>query len=110
MHPVEEYEAFRVLADGGKPVEDIAARFGTTETTARKRLALARVSPVLLNLCRKEEMSFQQLSAFTVSDDHAIQMEVWNSLPPRNRDDRSIKSALQSEAMKANDKRIRLIL
>ncbi|MFA1625677.1 hypothetical protein ACDY96_23760 [Rhizobium mongolense] len=25
MHPVEEYEAFRVLADGGKPVEDIAA-------------------------------------------------------------------------------------
>ncbi|MBY3370042.1 ParB/RepB/Spo0J family partition protein [Rhizobium laguerreae] len=109
MHPVDEYEAFRVLADGGKPVEDIAARFGTTETMVRKRLALARVSPVLLNLFRNEEMSFHQLSAFTVSDDHAKQVEVWNGLPSWNRDSRSIKSALQSEAMKANDKRIRFI-
>ena len=109
MHPVDEYEAFRVLADGGKAVEDIAARFGTTETMVRKRLALSRVSPVLLNLYRNEEMSFQQLSAFTVSDDHAKQVEVWNSLPSWNRDGRSIKSALQSEAMKANDKRIKFI-
>jgi len=109
MHPVDEYEAFRVMADGGKRVEDIAARFGTTETMVRKRLALARVSPVLLNLYRNEEMSFQQLSAFTVSDDHAKQVEVWNSLPTWNRDGRSIKSALQSEAMKANDKRIKFI-
>ncbi|QKK28012.1 ParB/RepB/Spo0J family partition protein [Rhizobium hidalgonense] len=109
MHPVDEYEAFRVLADGGKPVEDIAARFGTTETMVRKRLALARVSPVLLNLFRNEEMSFHQLSAFTVSDDHVKQVEVWNGLPSWNRDSRSIKSALQSEAMKATDKRIRFI-
>ena len=109
MHPVDEYEAFRVLADGGKAVEDIAARFGTTETMVRKRLALARVSADLLNLYRNEEMSFQQLSAFTVSDDHAKQVEVWNSLPTWTRDGRSIKSALQSEAMKANDKRIKFI-
>ena len=109
MHPVDEYEAFRVLADGGKPVEDIAARFGTTETMVRKRLALSRVSPVLLNLYRNEDMSFQQLSAFTISDDHEKQVEVWNSLPTWNRDSRSIKSALQSEAIKANDKRIKFI-
>lgn len=31
MHPVDEYEAFRAMADAGKAVEDIAARFGTTE-------------------------------------------------------------------------------
>lgn len=109
MHPVDEYEAFRVMADGGKSVEDIAARFGTTETMVRKRLALSRVSPVLLNLYRNEEMSFQHLSAFTVSDDHAKQVEVWNSLPSWSRDSRSIKSALQSEAMKASDKRIKFI-
>lgn len=54
-------------------------------------------------------MSFQQLSAFTVSDDHAKQVEVWNSLPSWNRDSRSIKSALQAEAIKASDKRIKFI-
>ncbi|MBP1848322.1 ParB family chromosome partitioning protein [Rhizobium petrolearium] len=109
MHPADEYEAFRVMADGGKTVEDIAARFGTSETKVRKRLALARVSPVLLDLYRNEEMSFEQLSAFTVSDDHAKQVEVWNSLPSWNRDRRSIRSALQSDAITASDKRIKFI-
>jgi len=71
-----------VLAKQGKDVADVAARFGTTETVVRKRLALARVSPVLLQQFRDEDMSFAQLSAFTVSDDHEKQVTVWNSPPP----------------------------
>ncbi|GEC33931.1 hypothetical protein N181_29250 [Sinorhizobium fredii USDA 205] len=109
MLPVEEYEAYRALAEAGKSADDIAVRFGTTETFVRRRLALARVAPCLLELFRNEEMSFQQLSAFTVSDDHERQVEVWNSLPTWNRDSRSIKAALQAEAVKASDKRIRFI-
>lgn len=109
MHPVDEYEAFRVMADAGKSVEDIAARFGTTETMVRKRMALGRVSPLLLDLYRKEEISFQQLSAFTVSDDHERQVEVWNSLPSWNCDHRAIRAALQGEAVKATDKRMKFI-
>ncbi|ANH08682.1 ParB/Srx family N-terminal domain-containing protein [Shinella sp. HZN7] len=62
MHPVDEYEAFRVMADAGKSVEDIAARFGTTEVMVRKRLALGRVAPDLLELYRSEDMTFQQLT------------------------------------------------
>ncbi|MCA1371575.1 ParB/RepB/Spo0J family partition protein [Bradyrhizobium sp. BRP14] len=109
MLPIEEYDAYRALADEGKSVEDIAARFGTTENFVRRRLALARVSPALLELFRNDEMSFEQLSAFTVSDDYEKQVEVWNSLPTWNRDSRSIKSALQSEAVKASDNRIKFI-
>lgn len=109
MHPVDEYEAYRVLAEAGKSVEDIAARFGTTETMVRKRMALGRVSPILLDLHRQEEISFQQLSAFTVSDDHERQVEVWNSLPSWNCDHRAIRAALQGEAVKATDKRMKLI-
>ncbi|ESZ01964.1 hypothetical protein X737_38755 [Mesorhizobium sp. L48C026A00] len=30
MHPVDQYEAFRDLADEGKSVPDIAVRFGAT--------------------------------------------------------------------------------
>ncbi|MGQ3281155.1 MAG: ParB/RepB/Spo0J family partition protein, partial [Shinella sp.] len=109
MHPVDEYEAYRVLAEAGKSVEDIAARFGTTETMVRKRMALGRVSPILLDLHRQEEISFQQLSAFTVSDDHERQVEVWNSLPSWNCDQRAIRAALQGEAVKATDKRMKFI-
>ncbi len=109
MHPVDEYEAFRVMADAGKSVEDIAARFGTTEVMVRKRLALGRVAPALLDLYRNENISFQQLSAFTVSDDHERQVEVWNSLPSWNCDHRAIRTALQGEAVKATDKRMKFI-
>ncbi|WP_028004384.1 ParB/RepB/Spo0J family partition protein [Sinorhizobium meliloti] len=109
MHPVDQYEAFDSLAKQGKEIADIAARFGTTETIVRKRLALARVSPILLQQFRDEDMSFAQLSAFTVSDDHERQVTVWNSLPSWNRDPHSIRRALTEEMIPATDKRIQFI-
>jgi ParB family chromosome partitioning protein len=109
MHPVDQYEAFDALAKQGKDIADIAARFGTTETIVRKRLALARVSPVLLQQFRDEDMSFAQLSAFTVSDDHERQVTVWNSLPTWNRDPHSIRRALTEEMIPATDKRVQFI-
>ncbi|CCE98692.1 Uncharacterized protein yubM (plasmid) [Sinorhizobium fredii HH103] len=109
MHPVDQYEAFDALAKQGKDIADIAARFGTTETIVRKRLALARVSPILLQQFRDDDMSFAQLSAFTVSDDHERQVTVWNSLPSWNRDPHSIRRALTEEMIPATDKRVQFI-
>jgi ParB family transcriptional regulator, chromosome partitioning protein len=109
MHPADQYEAFKVLDGEGVSIADIAARFGTTDTIVRRRLALARVAPALLDLYRNEEMSFEQLSAFTISDDHEEQMRVWESLPSWNRYAHSIKAALRRDAIAATDKRIRLI-
>ncbi|QPB24524.1 ParB/RepB/Spo0J family partition protein [Rhizobium sp. 007] len=109
MHPLDQYEAFDALAKQGKDVADIAARFGTTEIIVRKRLALARVSPVLLQLYRDEDMSFAQLSAFTISDDHERQVTVWNALPSWNRDAHSIRRALTEEMIAATDKRVQFI-
>jgi ParB family chromosome partitioning protein len=106
MHPLDAQDAFASLAEKGMPIADIAARFGTTETIVSRRLALARVSPVLRELYRDEEISLEQLSAFTVTDDHGRQEEVWNSLPSWNRSAHSIRDALQRGAMKATDKRI----
>ncbi len=109
MHPVDQYEAFKVLAENGVSIVDIAARFATTETIVRRRLALARVSPTLLELYRTEEMNYEQLSAFTVSDDRDEQVRVWESLPSWNRNSYTIKAALRRDAIAASDKRIRLI-
>ncbi|WP_296022518.1 ParB/RepB/Spo0J family partition protein [uncultured Agrobacterium sp.] len=109
MHPVDQYEAFKVLADDGLSIVDIAARFATTETIVRRRLALARVAPALLQLYRNEEMNLEQLSAFTISDDHEEQVRVWESLPSWNRNSYTIKAALRRDAIAPSDKRIRLI-
>ncbi len=109
MHPVDQYEAFKVLAEDGVSIVDIAARFATTETIVKRRLALARVSPALLQLYRNEEMNLEQLSAFTISDDHEEQVRVWESLPSWNRNAYTIKAALRRDAIAPSDKRIRLI-
>ncbi|RWF89599.1 MAG: ParB/RepB/Spo0J family partition protein [Mesorhizobium sp.] len=109
MHPADQFEAFNALVKEGKAITDVAARFGTTEAIVRKRLALARVSPVLLQLFRDDDMSFAQLSAFTVSDDHQRQIEVWSALPSWNRDTFSIRRALTEELVAATDKRVQFI-
>ncbi len=45
MHPADQFEAVKSLADEGKGAEDIAARFGVTPTLVRQRLKLVCVSP-----------------------------------------------------------------
>lgn len=109
MHPADQFEAFKTLADEGKSITDIAARFGTTEIIVNRRLALAKVSPVLFALYRNDEMTFEQLSAFTITDDHARQEEVWNSLQSWDRHASSIKRHLAAEEVPASDKRLTFI-
>ena len=109
MNPVDQYEAFKAMADEGKDLADIAARFAASETVVRQRLALARVAPELLQLFRDEEIGYSQLKAFTICDDHKRQMEVWNALPDWNRDAHRIRYALTEEMIAADDKRFGFI-
>lgn len=109
MHPVDAYEAFSALADQGKAIPDIAARFGTTEIIVRRRLALAKVSPKLLGLYRKEEMTFEQLSAFTVCDDHERQEQVWNGLSTWDRHASRIRSTLLTDEVASTDRRVKFV-
>lgn len=109
MHPVDAYEAFSALADQGKAIPDIAARFGTTEIIVRRRLALAKVSPKLLDLFREEKMTFEQLSAFTVSDDHERQEQVWNGLSTWDRQAHRIKSNLLTDEVASTDRRVKFV-
>ena len=94
MHPADQYEAFKALADTGKGPEEIAARFGVTATVVRQRLKLGSVSPKLIGFYRSGEMTLDQLMAFTVSDDHSAQEALWENLPEFNRHPATIRRAL----------------
>jgi ParB family transcriptional regulator, chromosome partitioning protein len=81
MHPADQFEAFQRLAqDRGYGPEEIAARFGVTPLVVRQRLKLAAVSPQLMGVYRDGGMTLDQLMAFTLTDDHARQQAVWDSL------------------------------
>ena len=81
MHPADQFDAFKALAEGGMSDDDIAARFGVPVQVVRQRLKLSRVSPKLIAAYRKGEM-LDCLMAFAVSDDHKQQEKVWKELPP----------------------------
>jgi ParB family transcriptional regulator, chromosome partitioning protein len=106
MHPADQFEAFRRLVDGGRSVEEAAKRFGATVLLVTQRLKLARVSPLLMNLYREEEMTLEQLMAFTVSDDHTAQEAAWFEAPAFDRNPRSIRRRLTAEHVVASDKRV----
>lgn len=109
MHPADQFEAFQRLADNGKGVEDIAARFGVAVSTVKQRLKLANVSPVLMNAYRADELDMDQLMAFAVSDDHAAQEACWRELPSWNNSPHTIRRMLTEQQIEASDRRARFV-
>jgi ParB family transcriptional regulator, chromosome partitioning protein len=109
MHPADEFEVFKRLADAGKPPEDIAAHYGVSALVVRQRLKLAAVSPALMQAYRDEEMTLEHLMAFTVSDDHAAQEAAWRELPEWNRNAKAIREHLTRAQVRDSDPRVRFV-
>jgi ParB family transcriptional regulator, chromosome partitioning protein len=105
MHPADQYEAFAKLhIEQGLSAEDIAPRFGVTPTVVKQRLRLGAVSPVLMNIYREGEMSLEQLMAFTITDDHALQERIWKELT-WNKSKEMIRRLLTEGQVEATDRR-----
>jgi ParB family transcriptional regulator, chromosome partitioning protein len=110
MHPADQFEAWRTLAEKGDSVAEIAVRFGVLESTVRKRLALARVSPLIFAAYREGELDLEALQAFTITDDHATQESVWDNLPDWQRGNaRAIRQALTEGDVPCRDRRVRFV-
>jgi ParB family transcriptional regulator, chromosome partitioning protein len=106
MHPADQYEAFAKLHnEDGMSAEDIAARFGVTAAVVRQRLKLGAVSPKLMKLYRDGKMGLDQLSAFTITEDHERQEWVWRELPSFNRGREAILRALSDGQVRSDDRR-----
>lgn len=80
LHPLDQFRAFQTLRAKGRGEEEIAAAFGVTAAVVRQRLKLAAVSPRLLEIYAEGAMTLDQLMGFAISDDHARQEQVWDSV------------------------------
>ena len=97
MHPADEFEAFKALIDAGQTIEDVAARFGVAPVVVQRRLKLANVHPKFIALYREAAITLAHLMAFAVTDDHARQLEVWESLAIHGRSPHALREALTVE-------------
>ncbi|MBV9762468.1 MAG: ParB/RepB/Spo0J family partition protein [Acidobacteriaceae bacterium] len=110
MHPADEFEAFSALLEGGKSAADIAARFGVTEEVVMRRLALARVHPSLIKKYRKGALTLETLQAFTLTDDHDLQQQVWNQIEAQPwTNAHTVRQMLARTYVEASDKRVRFV-
>jgi len=110
LHPLDQFRAFQTLRDSGLGEEEIAARFFVSPSVVKQRLKLASVSPRLLDIYAEDEMTLEQLMAFTVTNDHARQEQVWEQLARSyNKEPYYIRRQLTEGAIRASDKRAQFV-
>lgn len=64
---LEQFAAFKGLAEAGKAIPDIARVFGVTELRVRRVLALASLSPAILALFKSKDIDWRTLQALTLA-------------------------------------------
>lgn len=113
MSPVDEAKAFhREVWDRKQSVGEVAAQFARDEKFVRQRLKLAELNPKLLKLYEQKKLTLETLQAFTLTEDHKRQWEVYEGLAGRFRghmDADDVRDALQESVIHADDPRVRFI-
>ncbi|MBB4303121.1 ParB family chromosome partitioning protein [Rhodobium orientis] len=110
LHPLDQFRAFLTLKEKGQSEEEIAATFFVSANVVKQRLKLASVSPKLLDIYAEDGMTLDQLMAFTVSDDHERQEQVFGRLQQSyDKQPYAIRRMLTEGAVRASDKRAQFI-
>ncbi|WP_179298163.1 ParB/RepB/Spo0J family partition protein [Mesorhizobium carmichaelinearum] len=106
LHPLDQFRAFKTLSDQGLDPDEIGARFFVSPATVRQRLRLASVSPKLLDLYEKDEIRLEQVMAFSISDDHARQEQIWERISnSHTQEPYYIRRLLTETTVRADDRR-----
>ncbi len=106
LHPLDQFRAFQDMREKGMTEEEIAAAFFVSPQVVKQRLRLASVAPALLEIYVEDGMTLEQLMAFTVSDDHARQQQVWDATKDAwSKEPYQIRRMLTETTVRASDKR-----
>jgi ParB family chromosome partitioning protein len=111
MHPADQFEAFAKLFNDGKSIADIAACFGVSDSIVEKRLKLGKLSPILMGAYREDKIKLEVLMAYTLTDDHSKQEEVYHATKDSWNGDnaRAIRNMLTETSISATDKIVKFI-
>ena len=106
LHPLDQFRAFHAMREKGMTEEAIAAAFFVGANVVKQRLRLAAVSPVLLDVYAEDGMTLEHVMAFTVTQDHARQEQVWEAISAGwQKEPWQIRRMLTEATVRASDKR-----
>jgi len=110
LHPLDQFRAFRDMLEKGMSEEEIAAAFFVVPTVVKQRLRLMTVSDKLLEIYEQDGMKLDQLMAFSISDDHTRQEQVWEIIAQSHtREPYLIRRMLMEKTVRASDRRVRFV-
>jgi ParB family transcriptional regulator, chromosome partitioning protein len=110
LHPLDQFRAFLAMREKGMGEEEIAAAFFVSSHVVRQRLRMAAVSPALLEVYAEDDMSLEQLMAFTLNPDHMRQDQVWEAIQQYwSKEPVHIRRLLTEHTVRADDKRAQFI-
>lgn len=110
MHPVDEFKAFKLLADEGMSVQEISLRSGTSERGVRQRLCLGSASPELLDECLAGNIMLEQLMVLSQIDDHDKQNALWFNTPNGwQREPHNLRKLINGEVIYVSDKLVKFV-
>lgn len=110
LHPLDQFRAFQALREKGMSEEEIAAAFFVSANVVKQRLKLASVGAALLDAFSADEMTLDQLMAFTVNPDHERQQQVWEAVHGSYNDQPyQIRRMLTEHSVRASDKRAQFV-
>ena len=110
LHPLDQFRAFLALREKGQSEEEIAAHQFVSVAVVKQRLKLASVSPKILDAYAEDEITLDQLMAFTVNGDHERQEQIFERLAGSyDSQPYAIRRMLTEGAVRACDKRARFI-
>ena len=106
LHPLDQFRAFHDMLTKGMTEEEIAGAFFVPVNVVKQRLRLATVSPALHDVYADDGMTLEQLMAFTVSEDHERQIQVWDAIKDAwAKEPYQIRRMLTETTVRASDKR-----
>ncbi|MEM7710755.1 MAG: ParB/RepB/Spo0J family partition protein, partial [Pseudomonadota bacterium] len=110
LHPLDQFRAFQAMRERGTGEEEIAAAFFVSTGVVKQRLKLASVAPALLDIYAEDDMTLEQLMAFTVNPDHERQEQVWAAIAQGySKEPYTIRRMLTEATVRASDKRARFV-
>ncbi|GCD75977.1 ParB-like domain-containing protein [Acetobacter pasteurianus NBRC 3299] len=110
LHPLDQFRAFRDMLEKRMSEEEIAAAFFVAPAVVKQRLRLMTVSDKLLDIYEQDGMKLEQLMAFSISDDHVRQEQVWDIVSQsHNREPYVIRRMLTEKTVRASDARARFV-
>lgn len=106
MHPADQYVAWAKMHDDGLSIPEISKRHGTTTKVVEQRLKLGRLSPVILNALKNDEIDVETACSFAITDDHKRQESVYEALNAQyyGPNARNVKAALTKDEIAGSNK------